>query len=107
MSIVACSAAFVAMGMGMPDCGGKAMQQQLDAVQASQQTMTTKLTMMESKVKMMTEESNQTKQLITQLSQVVTAQKDAIDREDAAIKDIQAKLTAPPKKAAPTKKKRK
>jgi septal ring factor EnvC (AmiA/AmiB activator) len=95
MSIVVCSAAFVAMGMGMPQCPGeKAMQQQVDAMQTSQQTMTTKLTLMDTQLKTVNSDATQTKQILSQLAQAIQAQKDALDREDVAIKDIQAKMTA-------------
>ncbi len=95
MSILACSAAFVAMGMGMPQCPGeKAMQQQMDLLQTSNQALTTKLSAMDSQMKSVSADATQTKQLMTQLAGVVTAQKDALDRMDLAVKDLQAKVTA-------------
>jgi septal ring factor EnvC (AmiA/AmiB activator) len=98
LSILACSVAFVGMGMGMPQCPGeKAAQQQMDSLQQSNQDMTKKLQALDGEIKSMNGDLSQTKQLMTQLAAAVTAQKDAMDRMDAAVKDLQAKAAAAPK----------
>jgi hypothetical protein len=110
MSIVALSAAFIGMGVAMPQCPGeKAMQQQVDTLQASNVDMTRKLSMLDSQVKQVNQDLGQTRQLLTQLASAVTAQKDAMDRMDAAVKDIQTKMAAAaaPKAKAPAKGKKK
>lgn len=108
LSILACSVAFVGMGMGMPQCPGeKAAQQQMDALQQTNQDMTKKLQTLDGEIRSMNGDLVQTKQLMTQLASAVTAQKDAMDRMDAAVKDLQAKAIAPPKPKPAAKAKKK
>ena len=95
MSIVACTAAFIGMGMGMPQCPGeKAMQDQVDSLKATQITMTQKLNSVDTQAKAANTDVGQIKQAITQLAGAVDAQKDALKRLDDSIKDLQTKVAA-------------
>lgn len=95
MSIVACTAAFIGMGMGMPQCPGeKAMQDQVDSLKATQITMTQKLNSVDAQAKAANMDVGQIKQAITQLAGAVDAQKDALKRLDESIKELQNKLAS-------------
>jgi peptidoglycan hydrolase CwlO-like protein len=102
-------AAFIGMGMSLPSCpGDKAMQQQIDMLQSSNQDMTRKLQNLDNQIKSSGNDVIAQKSLITQLATTVSAQKEAIDNLYNQIKLIQAKMDKPaPKKAAPAKKKKK
>jgi septal ring factor EnvC (AmiA/AmiB activator) len=95
LSILACSAAFIGMGVAMPQCPGeKAMQDQIDGLKSTQITMTQKLNAIDAHSKNEGMEEGQIKQAITQLAGAVDAQKDALKRLDDAIKDLQTKVAA-------------
>jgi peptidoglycan hydrolase CwlO-like protein len=94
-------AAFIGMGMSLPSCpGDKAMQQQIDMLQQSNQDMTRKLQNLDNQLKSADSDVVSQKSLITQLATTVSAQKEAIDNLYNQIKLVQAKLAQP----APTKK---
>jgi peptidoglycan hydrolase CwlO-like protein len=100
-------AAFIGMGMSLPSCpGDKAMQQQIDMLQASNQDMTRKLQNLDNQLKSSANDIIGQKSLITQLATTVSAQKEAIDNLYNQIKIIQAKLTQPPPSKKATKKKK-
>ena len=101
-------AAFIGMGMSLPSCpGDKAMQQQIDMLQTSNQDMTRKLQNLDNQLKSAGNDVIAQKSLITQLATTVSAQKEAIDNLYNQIKMIQAKMAQPaPSKKKPAKKKR-
>jgi chromosome segregation ATPase len=101
-------AAFIGMGMSLPSCpGDKAMQQQIDMLQASNQDMTRKLQNLDNQLKSSGNDVVAQKSLITQLATTVSAQKEAIDNLYNQIKILQAKAAQPAPKKATTKKKKK
>jgi ABC-type transporter Mla subunit MlaD len=94
-SLVACAAAFIGMGIAMPQCPGeKAMQDQVDALKATQITMTQKLNAVDAQSKTANADSAQIKQALTQLAGVIDTQRDALKRLDDAVKDLQTKVAA-------------
>jgi methyl-accepting chemotaxis protein len=105
-SIAALTAAFIGMGIAMPQCPGeKAMQDQVDQLKATQITMTQKLQAMDGQVKQSNAMMETMKTAITQLAGAVQSQSDAMKRLDDAVKEIQTKLAAGSSKAKGGKKK--
>ncbi len=108
MTIVACGAAFIGMGIAMPQCPGeKAMQDQVDALRTAQTSMTAKLTAVDGQTKATAGDVNQMKQALTQFAGVIDAQKDALKRLDDSIKDLQTKVAALQAAKSPAKGKKK
>jgi peptidoglycan hydrolase CwlO-like protein len=102
-------AAFIGMGMSLPSCpGDKAMQQQIDMLNQSNQDMTRKLQNLDTQIKGTGGDIIAQKSLITQLATTVGAQKDAIDNLYNQIKSLEAKMATPAPKAKkkPVKKKK-
>src|SRR5689334_4509080 len=85
--------AFSGMGVAMPSCPGqKAMQQQLDAVQATEQEQAKKIQTLTNQATSLNNDMGQVKQLLPQMTQLIKAQKDQLDHMDAEIKELQAKV---------------
>jgi septal ring factor EnvC (AmiA/AmiB activator) len=82
----------VSLGIAMPSCPGQeAMQQQMTTLQNSNQDLHKKLNAMSTQVTTMNNEVNQMKQLLPQVTNVLQAQKAAIDQLDAAVKGMKGK----------------
>ena len=97
--IVLAVGAFLTLGIAMPSCPGqRAMQQQIDSLQTANAALTKKVQILESESRVHTQELSQAKQLFTQITQVIQAQKGALDQLNVAVKDLQTKLTAKTKK---------
>lgn len=95
MTFLAFGAAFIGMGIAMPQCPGeKALQDQVDTLTKSNMQLTQKINKMDSQLQSMFNEIGLTKQFATQMTATVTEQKGALDRLDAAVKDLQAKAAA-------------
>jgi septal ring factor EnvC (AmiA/AmiB activator) len=91
------------MGMAMPSCPGQqAMQQQIDALQTANTELTKKVQTLTLEVNTINTDMAQVKQILPQITNLMTTQKTTLDQYDIAIKDLQAKWTA---KSAPKKKK--
>jgi septal ring factor EnvC (AmiA/AmiB activator) len=110
---LALASAFLLMGFSMPSCPGQqAMQQQVDAVASSSAELSRKYGAIDSRVKSLEGDMGQIKQLLTQMTSTIQAQKEALDKFDAAFKSMEAQLaanaakkSAPAAKGAPAKKK--
>lgn len=93
--------AFIGMGAGMPSCPGqKAMQQEMDSVQAANQDLTKKVQALSAQVTGLNNDMAQVKQLLPQMTQLIKAQKDQLDLVDAAVKDMQSKTMKGPNKGS-------
>ena len=94
--------------MSLPSCpGDKAMQQQIDSLQTSNQDMTRKLQNLDNQLKSADSDVVAQKSLITQLATTVSAQKEAIDNLYNQIKILQAKADKPAPAVKKTAKKKK
>jgi peptidoglycan hydrolase CwlO-like protein len=85
--------ACLAMAMTMPSCPGQqAMQQQIDALQSSQQDMANKVRGLETQVKGANAGADEQKKIIADLTTAVAAQKTAIDNMNASIQQLDTKI---------------
>jgi septal ring factor EnvC (AmiA/AmiB activator) len=87
------SGAFLGMGISMPSCPGQqAMQQQIDSLQASNTDLSKKVQTLNNQLASLNNDMNQVKQLLPQMTNVIQAQKGALDQLDVQVKEVQAKL---------------
>jgi septal ring factor EnvC (AmiA/AmiB activator) len=78
-------ASFLMMGLSMPSCPGQqAMQQQVDALKASETEMKNRIAGLEGQIKSLRDEAEQTKGLMAQLGTGLTEQGKAIEEMKAA-----------------------
>lgn len=84
-------AAFLGMGMSMPGCPGQQMQTQMDAMTAANQKLEGKLKGLETQVNQMAADMGQVKQLLPQMTNVIQAQKGAIDQLETSVKELRTK----------------
>jgi outer membrane murein-binding lipoprotein Lpp len=84
-----------AMAMTLPSCPGQqAMQQQIDALQTTQQELAAKVRAMEAQVKGSSAGSEEQKKMMGDLAGAVTMQKTAIDNLNASVQQLDAKVAA-------------
>ncbi|MCM2278224.1 MAG: hypothetical protein NDJ89_09130 [Oligoflexia bacterium] len=99
---LAIPAAVAGMGISMPSCPGQqAMQQQIDALQASNADLTKKVQMLETQNKTTAQDLSQIKQLLEQMTNAIQGQKGELTQLGTAVKELQARPvpTAPAPKA--------
>jgi septal ring factor EnvC (AmiA/AmiB activator) len=90
-----------AMAMTMPSCPGQqAMQQQIDALQASNQELTTKVHALEAQEKVHAEKAPERKKAMEDMAAAIAAQKTALDNLNATVQQMQTKLASMPAKPA-------
>lgn len=86
------SLAALSLGIAMPSCPGqKEMQQQIETLQTAHTEMAKKLNEQEALVHSLTNDMNQVKQLLPQMTNVIESQKATIEQLDASIKRLQGK----------------
>lgn len=103
---VAFGAAFAGMGMAMPSCPGQqAMQQQIDALNAKNGELEKRVQTMNTQLTTVNKDMGDVKTLLSQVSNTVLAQKQAIEQLDAAVKAAASK-PAPKAAAKPAPKKK-
>ena len=86
------AASFVGMGISMPSCPGQqAMQQQIDALQTANLETNKKLHTLQTQVTTFSNDMNQIKQLMPQMTNVIQAQKGALDQLDATVQQMKNK----------------
>lgn len=95
------------LAMTMPSCPGQqAMQQQIDALQSSNNRLNSQLMSMDSQLRAISADNANLKQAMQGMAQAVDGQKATIDQLSGAMKDLQQKFAlaaarmAPPKKSA-------
>ncbi len=82
--------AAVTMGVSMPSCPGQqALQQQVDSLQTTNADLSKKVQALSSQVTTLTNDMNQVKQILPQVTGLITSQKTTLDQLDAAVKDMQ------------------
>lgn len=82
-----CVGAILLMGIAMPDCGGsQALQQQIDELKTSNQQLKTKMSSTESQLKAMADEMGQAKQLLGQMTNMLTTHQSALAQIDEQLK---------------------
>ncbi len=97
--IVISLAAVGSMGIAMPQCPGQQeMQQKMDMIQVSNAELGRKVQKLESQVSTIDADMAQVKQLLPQMTNVIQAQKGALDQVAAQIKDVQEKMNKSSKK---------
>lgn len=83
--------AFLGMGFTLPSCPGqKAMQDQIDSMQATHADLNKKIQALTAQVTALNNDMTQAKQLLPQITNVIQAQKGALDQLEASIKELQA-----------------
>jgi septal ring factor EnvC (AmiA/AmiB activator) len=96
-------ASFAAMGLGMPSCPGQqAMQQQIEMLQTANTDLSKKVQAHSQQLTNLNNDMNQVKQILPQVTNLLTSQKTALDQLEQAVKELQAKSS----KGTPAKKKR-
>jgi septal ring factor EnvC (AmiA/AmiB activator) len=86
-------AAFLGLGIAMPSCPGQqAMQQQLDALQNANMDLSKKVQALTTQNHTMSNDINQMKTLLPQMTNVISSQKIALDKLDADLKALQARI---------------
>src|SRR4051812_11566300 len=87
------SAAFIGMGMAMPSCPGQqAMQQQIDTLQTANMDLSKKVQSLSMQFSTLSNDMAQVKQLLPQMTNVITGQKGALDKLDTDVKQLQGKV---------------
>ena len=93
------AASFAGMGIAMPSCPAQqAMQQQIDVIQTNNMDTTKKLRTLQTQVTGLSNDMNQVKQLLPQMTNVIQAQKGALDQLDATVQQMRNKGKVPAKK---------
>jgi septal ring factor EnvC (AmiA/AmiB activator) len=93
-------AALVGMGIAMPSCPGqKEMQQQVDTLQNSNMDLSKKVQALTLQVNSLNNDMTQAKQLLSQVTSLLTTQKTAFDQLDVTVKDLETKVNKTKKKA--------
>lgn len=88
-------ASFLMLGLSMPSCPGQqAMQQQVDALKASETEMKSRISGLEGQIKSLRDEAEQNKGLMAQLSTGIAEQGKAIEEMKAAAAAAQSKPAA-------------
>jgi len=86
------AASFAGMGLGMPSCPGQqAMQQQIDALQTANMDTTKKLHTLQTQVTTFSTDMGQVKQILPQMTNVIQAQKGALDQLDITVQQMKNK----------------
>ena len=95
------------MGASMPSCPGQqAMQAQVESLHNSDVEMNKKVQALTQQVTTLTNDMNQVKTLLPQMTNVIQAQKGALDQLSNSVKEMQAHAAPAPKALAPAKKRR-
>ncbi len=86
------ASAYLGMGIAMPSCPGQqAMQQQIDTLQTSNMELTHKVQSLNTQVTSIHTEMKQVKELLPQMTNVIQAQKGALDQLELSVKEIRSK----------------
>jgi peptidoglycan hydrolase CwlO-like protein len=84
----------VTMGISMPSCPGQqAMQQQIDSLQTANTELSKKVQSLSTQVTTLNNDMNQVKQILPQVTSLITSHKTTLDQLDAAVKELQAKAS--------------
>lgn len=90
------AASFAGMGIAMPSCPGQqALQQQVDAFQNNYLDANKKIRTLQTQVTALSNDMNQVKQLLPQMTNVIQAQKGALDQLDATVQQMRHKGKPP------------
>src|SRR4051812_34714737 len=90
------AASFLGMGISMPSCPGQqAMQLQLETLQNANLDVGKKLKTLQTQVTAMSNDMNQVKQLLPQMTNVIQAQKGALDQLDTTVQQMRNKSGKP------------
>ena len=90
------AASFAGMGIAMPSCPGQqAMQQQVDALQTANLEAGKKFRTLQTQVTGLSNDMNQVKQLLPQMTNVIQAQKAALDQLDVTVQQLRNKGKGP------------
>ena len=97
-------AAVCSMGIAMPSCPGQQeSQQKIEALQIANNELTQRVRKLQTDLNGLTSDMNQVKQLLPQITNVIQAQRGAIDQLNAAVKDMQKNYAAKNAKGAKAK----
>lgn len=95
ISLMVLFVAFLCMGLSMPGCPGEqALQKQIDELTLKNSEATRRVQALESQVRSLNNDMGQVKLLLTQVSNTVLAQKQAIEQIETAIKAKTPKTAA-------------
>src|SRR4051812_9486242 len=86
-------AAFLGLGIAMPGCPGQqAMQQQIDSLQNANLDLTKKVQALTTQLHTINGDIGQMMAGLPQMTNVISSQKTALDKLDADLKAVQAKI---------------
>ncbi|HLE00887.1 MAG TPA: hypothetical protein VJB59_11540 [Bdellovibrionota bacterium] len=101
---IAFATAVVGMGIGMPSCPGQqAMQQQVETLQTSNADLSKRVQSLEGTLRTTTNEMTQIKQLLTQITGAIQAQKTSIEQLNTTVGQLQSSKGT---RSTPTKRRR-
>ena len=84
--------AVMGMGVSMPSCPGqKAMEQQIEALQTSNADLNKKVQALTTQLNTLNGDMTQVKQLLPQMTNVIQAQKGALDQLEATVNQMKGK----------------
>jgi len=100
MNWIVLSLSVLGMGMGMPSCPGQQeAKEKMDALHAANTELSKKVHDLGTQVNTLNQDMQQVKQLLPQMTNVIQAQKGALDELNTAVNEMRKAKTAPLKKA--------
>ena len=100
MNWIVLSLSLLGMGMAMPSCPGQQeAKEKMDALQASNTELTKKVHDLGTQINTLNQDMQQVKQLLPQVTNVIQAQKGALDELSASVAEMKKAKAAPMKKA--------
>lgn len=87
--------AFAGMGIAMPSCPGQQeMKQQIEALQTSNQELNLQIKKMHKELQSLNSDMGQVKQVLPQMTNVIQAQKGALDQLEAKVNSLATKAAS-------------
>jgi ABC-type transporter Mla subunit MlaD len=87
------------MGIALPSCPGQEeANQKVEAIQKTTDSLSKTIQGLKQQIDTLNTDMAQAKQLMPQMANVIQAQKEALDKLDVAVKELQARVSAPASK---------
>jgi len=91
LKLILIPTAFATMAFSMPSCGGKEAQDQVDTMRTAQNDMSRQISALKGQVTTLNNEMNQVKDLLSRITSVMQAQKEAMVKMDQTINELKKK----------------
>ncbi len=92
MNWVVLSCAILGMGLGMPGCPNQEMQQQMEILRNNNTDLSKKIQALSTQITTLNNDLIQIKQLLPEMTGVMTLQKNTMKELDDNVKELQAKV---------------